>query len=160
MGGLAVLSVLAAFGAPAGTTAPIEPGHALYLAQRFAHAGDLPRALAAFERAEGAVPSCPVVVKLWVRGATIPLCAASRVRLPVRVARHLEGLLERAAAADSVVAVRWYEEAWRLDPFDRRVAAHLVRVLRSLGKKAEARRVEAEAAQLARERPLVWVGSR
>jgi hypothetical protein len=159
MGRLALLSVLGLFVTPAGASAPSGAQHALYLAQRFAHSGDLPRAVAAAKSAVGAVPSCSVVVKLRARGATIPLCATSAIRLPAAEANRIQWLLRRAAAADSAAAARLFEEAWRLDPFDPRLAPRLVRALRSVGKENEARRVEAEAAQLAHQKPLVWAGS-
>jgi predicted Zn-dependent protease len=129
--------------------------HALYLAQRYAQAGEIKKATELFRAAGAARPACAVVVKLKTAGAVIPLCAPSSLRRPAWLGGRIGALRARAANASARDAARLLEEARRLDPFDARLVEPLARALRTLGREGDARRMEAEAEALRRGRTVL-----
>jgi hypothetical protein len=140
------------------SSAAVDAEHAFYLAQRYALVGEIAEATARVKEAGGARPSCRVVVKLQARGVSIPICGRSEP--PAPIASRVDLLLLRAGSAQPAAAVRFLEEARALDPFDTRLVPPLVRALRALGRAADARRVEAQARDLWRGRPVLWAGTR
>lgn len=152
------------FFVPSVAAAPADPEGALYRAQRYAYGGFFAEAVRELAAARGTTPRCPILVKLRTRGGDIPLCAPASVVAPAGLRSRVEGLLARSASAAPARAAALLDEARRLDPFDDRLVAPLVRALRSLGRQADARRVEAEAAALRLGRTVLradlWAGSR
>src|SRR5262249_32614914 len=132
--GLGALALSGLSVASADPAAGQAEAHALYLAQRYAHAGDLKTAAVHARRSGTVVPTCTVVVVLKVRGARIPLCESSAVTPPEAVARRVNELVQRAAAGGTQAhkAAQLLDEARRLDPFDARITPPLARALRAL----------------------------